>query len=135
MMPKLRTMTQCSKILSRESAEDGDISVTPFGHFLRKSSLDELPQLWCVFRGKMSLIGPRPLLMNDRASAKRLAYPQIYKVKPGITGLAQVNGRNFITPRNKVRLDAFYADHLCMFLDGKILYRTVSTVFNSKLVQ
>ena len=135
MMPKLRTMTECSKIISRESANTADISVTPLGHILRKCSLDELPQLWCVFKGEMSLIGPRPLLVNDRAADQRRARPQIYDVKPGITGLAQVNGRNFISMRNKVRFDAFYADRVCLFLDAKILYRTVGTVLNFKLVQ
>lgn len=135
MMPKLRTMTQCSKLISRETANASDISVTKVGHILRKTSLDELPQLWCVLKGDMSLIGPRPLLVNDRAADQRWERPQIFDVKPGITGLAQVNGRNFISMRNKVRYDAFYADRVCLFLDAKILYRTVGTVFNFKLVQ
>jgi O-antigen biosynthesis protein WbqP len=135
MMPKLRTMTQESKVMSRESAKASDISFTPIGRALRKTSLDELPQLWCVFKGEMSLIGPRPLLVNDRAASQRRARPEIYTVKPGITGLAQINGRNFISMRNKVRYDAFYAERVCLFLDAKILYRTVGTVFNFKLVQ
>jgi len=135
MMPKLRTMTQCSKIMSRESAEANDISMTSIGQVLRKCSLDELPQLWCVFKGDMSLIGPRPLLVNDRAADQRRARPQIFDVKPGITGLAQVTGRNFLSMSNKVRYDAFYADRVCLFLDAKILYRTVGTVLNVKLVQ
>jgi len=135
MMPKLRTMTQNSKIMPREKAKENDIFVTRFGRILRKTSLDELPQLWCVLKGEMSLVGPRPLLVNDRLADQRFAKPQIFDVKPGITGLAQVNGRNFITMRNKVRYDAFYADRLCLFLDLKILYRTIGTVFNIKLVK
>ncbi len=135
MMPKLRTMTQCSKVMSREDAVMSDVSVTRLGHILRKTSLDELPQLWCVLRGDMSLIGPRPLLVNDRAADQRRARPQIFDVKPGITGLAQINGRNFISMRNKVRYDAFYADRVCLFLDMKIAYRTIGTVLNTKLVQ
>lgn len=135
MMPKLRTMTQCSKIMSRESAGEADISVTRAGYLLRKSSLDELPQLWCVFNGEMSLIGPRPTLVNDSTTNQRRTKPQIFTVKPGITGLAQVNGRNFISTRNKVRYDAFYADRVCLVLDAKILYLTVGTVINTKLVQ
>lgn len=134
-MPKFRTMTQCSKVMSRECANDADISVTSIGYILRKSSLDELPQLWCVLRGEMSLIGPRPLLTNDIASEQRRAKPEIFNVKPGITGLAQVNGRNFISSRNKIRYDAFYSQNLCLFLDIKILYRTIGTVFNFKLVK
>lgn len=134
-MPKLRTMTQGSKVMSREIADTNDISITPLGYILRKSSLDELPQLFCVLKGDMSLIGPRPLLVNDQAAQQRNACPEIFAVKPGITGLAQVNGRNFISMRNKVRYDAFYANRVCLFLDMKILYRTVGTVFNTKLVQ
>lgn len=134
-MPKLRTMTEGSKVMSREIADKTDISITPLGYILRKSSLDELPQLWCVLKGDMSLIGPRPLLVNDQAARQRNARPEIFAVKPGITGLAQVNGRNFISMKNKVRYDAFYANRVCLFLDMKILYRTIGTVFNTKLVQ
>ena len=135
MMPKFRTMTECSKIMSRECANDEDISITSIGLIFRKTSLDELPQLWSVLKGEMSLIGPRPLLVNDRLAAQRNTRPKIYEVKPGITGLAQVNGRNFISARKKIAYDAFYAERFCLFLDLKILYHTVGTVFNFKLVK
>jgi len=135
MMPKFRTMMNGSKLLSREVATENDIRMTPVGNLLRKASLDEIPQLWSVLKGDMSLIGPRPLLENDQAADDRRKRAEIYDVKPGITGLAQVNGRNFISKRNKVRYDAFYATRLCIFLDLKIAYRTIGTVFNTKLVK
>ncbi|WP_371398469.1 sugar transferase [Fretibacter rubidus] len=135
MMPKFRTMTQGSKVMQREIATDNDISVTKVGHVLRKCSLDELPQLWSVLKGDMSLIGPRPLLVNDQVIEQRAKHAEIFDVKPGITGLAQVNGRNFITMRNKVRYDAFYANRVCMLLDMKIALRTFGAVIDTKLVK
>ncbi len=134
-MPKFRTMTKCSKLMSREVTSGADISFTPIGQFLRKTSLDELPQLWSVIKGDMSLIGPRPLLTNDYANAHREKYPKIYSVRPGVTGLAQVNGRSFISPRNKIRYDVFYAERVCMLLDLRILVNTFSVVLNMKLVK
>lgn len=134
-MPKFRTMSHCSRVMSREMATDADIKITKVGHFLRKASIDELPQLWSVLKGDMSLIGPRPLLVNDMAAADRFARKEIYDVKPGITGLAQVNGRNYISMRNKIRYDAFYANRVCMLLDFKIAYRTIGTVLDTKLVK
>ena len=135
LMPKFRTMTQNSKVMQREIATSNDICVTKIGHLLRKSSLDELPQLWSVLKGEMSLIGPRPLLVNDQVIAQRGKFTEIFDVKPGITGLAQVNGRNFISMRNKVRYDAFYANRMCMLLDLRIAFRTVGAVMNTKLVK
>ena len=76
----------------------------------------------------MSLIGPRPLLPDDQASILRLADSHIGNVRPGVTGLAQVNGRNFVSPRNKVRYDGFYARELCLMLDIKILAKTLKVV-------
>lgn len=134
-MPKFRTMTIESKLMSREIATDSDIKLTKIGNLLRKSSLDELPQLWNVLRGDMSLIGPRPLLVNDHAEGERSQRPEIYNVKPGITGLAQVNGRNYVTPRNKSRYDAFYAERVCMILDAKIAIKTVRAVLKSEMIK
>jgi sugar transferase EpsL len=96
----------------------------PFGRFLRASSLDELPELWNVLKGDMSLVGPRPLLMQylDRytpAQARR------HEVRPGITGWAQVNGRNAITWEEKFELDVWYVDHRSFRLDLKIIFFTV----------
>ncbi len=134
MMPKLRTMTSCSKLLSREVASQDDIKVTKVGRFLRRTSIDELPQLWSVLIGDMSLIGPRPILEHDIALAARNARPEIYTVKPGITGLAQVSGRNFVSPRNKSRYDAFYAERVCVLLDLKILFKTFKAVLKPEII-
>jgi len=133
-MPKLRTMTICSKLVSRELASGEDVKVTPIGKFLRRTSIDELPQLWSVLIGDMSLVGPRPILEHDYALQERNSRPEIYSVKPGITGLAQVNGRNFVTPRNKAKYDEFYAANVCAILDFKIAWKTLGAVLRPKMI-
>lgn len=134
-MPKFRTMTSCSKVMSRELATEADCRLTPIGGFLRRSSLDELPQLWSVFMGHMSLIGPRPVLPEDRAATLRASCERTMAVRPGITGLAQVNGRNFVTPRRKARYDAFYAREMCLMLDAKIALTTLGMLHRTDLVK
>jgi lipopolysaccharide/colanic/teichoic acid biosynthesis glycosyltransferase len=105
--------------------------LTPVGRFVRKTSLDEIPQLINVLKGEMSLIGPRPLLVEylplySKEQARR------HEVRPGITGWAQVNGRNAIDWETKFRLDVWYVDHLSFLLDLKILWLTVLKVFRSE---
>lgn len=105
--------------------------LTKFGKFLRKSSLDELPELFNVLKGDMSLVGPRPLLVEylplyTKEQARR------HEVKPGITGWAQVNGRNAISWEEKFKLDVWYVDHRSFWLDLKILWLTVIKVFKSE---
>lgn len=108
-----------------------DIRLTTFGKLIRKLSLDELPQLWNVLKGDMSFVGPRPLLMeylplyNER-QAKR------HDVRPGITGWAQVNGRNAISWEEKFELDVWYVENQSFWLDIKILLMTVLKVFKSE---
>lgn len=101
--------------------------LTPFGRFLRSASLDELPELFNVLRGDMSLVGPRPLLMEylDRYTPEQA---RRHEVKPGITGWAQVNGRNSLSWEDKFRLDVWYVDHWSLWLDFKILWLTVVKV-------
>ena len=101
--------------------------LTPFGQRLRATSLDELPGLWSVLKGDMSLVGPRPLLMEylplySSEQARR------HEVRPGITGWAQVNGRNAITWEEKFKLDVWYVDHRSIWLDIRILWLTVKKV-------
>ncbi|MCR4158977.1 sugar transferase [Kerstersia gyiorum] len=101
--------------------------LTGFGQMLRSTSLDELPELWNVLKGEMSLVGPRPLLMEylhlyDKRQASR------HDVKPGITGWAQVNGRNAISWEQKFEYDAWYVEHQSLWLDIKILWLTVKKV-------
>jgi len=126
---KFRTMTN-------QTDENGMLfsdeeRTTPFGNFLRKYSLDELPQLWNVLRGELSLVGPRPLLMEylplyNARQARRHA------VKPGITGWAQVHGRNSISWEEKFELDVWYVDNASFALDLKILWLTVCKVFRQE---
>lgn len=102
--------------------------MTPFGSFLRSSSLDELPELWNVLKGDMSLVGPRPLLMEylplySPEQARR------HEVRPGVTGWAQINGRNALSWEEKFRLDVWYVDNQSFWLDLKILALTVKKVF------
>lgn len=110
------------------TAPDAD-RLTPFGRKLRASSLDELPELWNVLRGEMSLVGPRPLLM---AYLERYSPEQArrHEVRPGITGWAQVNGRNATTWEERLRLDVWYVDNRSLALDLRILLRTVALVFS-----
>ena len=124
-MVKFRSMTS-------ERGPDGEllpdaVRLTPFGRFLRATSLDELPELWNVLKGDMSLVGPRPLLMEylplySPEQARR------HEVRPGITGWAQVNGRNAISWEDKFKLDVWYVDHRSLWLDIKILWLTVKKV-------
>ncbi len=102
--------------------------MTPFGTFLRSASLDELPELWNVLKGDMSLVGPRPLLMEylplySPEQARR------HEVRPGVTGWAQINGRNALSWEDKFRLDVWYVDNHSFWLDLKILTLTVKKVF------
>jgi sugar transferase EpsL len=101
--------------------------LTPFGSWLRRASLDEFPELWNVVRGEMSLVGPRPLLMQylERYSPEQARRNE---VRPGITGWAQVNGRNALTWEKKFELDVWYVDHQGFFLDLRILAMTVLKV-------
>jgi sugar transferase EpsL len=103
--------------------------LTPFGQFLRSTSLDELPELFNVIKGEMSLVGPRPLLVAyltryNPFQARR------HEMLPGVTGWAQVNGRNVLTWEDKFRLDIWYIDHWSLWLDIKILFRTLWKVIN-----
>ena len=102
--------------------------LTALGRRLRASSIDELPELWNVIRGDMSLVGPRPLLMEylPRYSPEQACR---HEVRPGITGWAQVNGRNALTWEEKFELDVWYVENLTFGLDARILWRTVVTVF------
>ena len=101
-----------------------EVRLTPWGKFLRRTSLDELPELWNVLRGDMSLVGPRPLLTQYLARYTP-AQARRHEVKPGLTGWAQVNGRNAISWEKKFELDVWYVDHQSLALDLRILLATV----------
>ena len=118
---KLRTMRDLRD--ERGELLPDEVRLTALGRFLRRTSLDELPELWNVLRGDMSLVGPRPLLVEyllrySRKQARR------HEVKPGITGWAQIHGRNALSWEKKFELDVWYVDHLSLGLDLRILLRT-----------
>ncbi|PWW37692.1 lipopolysaccharide/colanic/teichoic acid biosynthesis glycosyltransferase [Idiomarina loihiensis] len=102
--------------------------ITSFGRFLRSTSLDELPELWNVLKGEMSLVGPRPLLMEYLPLYSKKQYRR-HEVSPGITGWAQVNGRNAISWEEKFKLDVWYVNNQSVWLDIKILFMTLKKVF------
>jgi lipopolysaccharide/colanic/teichoic acid biosynthesis glycosyltransferase len=101
--------------------------MVPFGNFLRSSSLDELPELWNVLRGDMSLVGPRPLLMEYLPLYSSEQYRR-HEVRPGVTGWAQINGRNALSWEEKFKLDVWYVDNRSFWLDLKILFLTIKKV-------
>jgi sugar transferase EpsL len=123
---KFRTMTD-DRDTKGNLLPDAD-RLPGFGRFLRSTSLDELPELWNVLRGEMSLVGPRPLLMQylDRYTPEQA---RRHEVRPGITGWAQVNGRNALSWEEKFALDVWYVDHLSFWLDVKIMATTVWKIF------
>lgn len=125
LMVKFRTMTDERDLYGNLMPDS--VRLTSFGLFLRATSLDELPELWNVLKGDMSLVGPRPLLMEyvplySKDQARR------HEVRPGVTGWAQINGRNALDWEDKFRLDVWYVDHHSLWLDIKILLSTVRKV-------
>jgi lipopolysaccharide/colanic/teichoic acid biosynthesis glycosyltransferase len=124
-MLKFRTMTD-ARDSSGQLLPDAQ-RLTPFGQWLRSTSLDELPELWNVLQGQMSLVGPRPLLM-DYLSLYTPEQARRHEVRPGITGWAQVNGRNAISWEDRFRLDVWYVDHHSLALDFKVLWLTLGKV-------
>jgi sugar transferase EpsL len=126
---KFRTMNYLFDAQGHPLSDAGRL--TPLGRLLRRLSLDELPQLWNVLKGEMSLVGPRPLLTNylERYSPEQA---RRHELKPGITGWAQVNGRNALSWEQKFKLDTWYVDHWSLGLDAKILTLSVWRVVRSE---
>ena len=124
-LAKFRTMTEARDAAGRPLPDAERL--TPLGRWLRATSLDELPTLWNVLCGEMSLVGPRPLLMRylDRYTPEQA---RRHEVRPGVTGWAQVNGRNELSWEEKFELDVWYVDHRSFLLDLRILARTLLTV-------
>jgi sugar transferase EpsL len=129
---KFRTMTN-ARNADGELKPDAE-RMTRLGRFLRRTSLDELPQLWNVMRGEMSLVGPRPLLM-DYYPHYTSEQNRRHSVLPGITGWAQINGRNTAVFSERLKLDIWYVDHWSLWLDCKILARTLLSVLRSSGVK
>jgi lipopolysaccharide/colanic/teichoic acid biosynthesis glycosyltransferase len=129
---KLRTMVRGAEFIGAGLAiAEGDERITPVGRFLRRYSLDELPNMWNVVRGEMSIVGPRPTvpIQVEQYSARqrgRLA------VKPGITGWAQINGRASLPWSERIELDLWYVEHRSLWLDARILARTIGLVLTGQ---
>ena len=129
-MPKFRSMRLDTPAAATHLLSNPDQWLTPIGSFLRRSSLDELPQLWSILKGDMSFVGPRPALFNQDDLIKLRTEKGVHEVLPGLTGWAQINGRDEIPIPQKVQLDAEYLHRQSILFDLKILWMTALKVFN-----
>ncbi|MDO9197160.1 sugar transferase [Rhodoferax sp.] len=123
-MPKFRSMQIGTPAVATHLLSDPDRYLTPIGSFLRKSSLDELPQLWSIIKGDMSFVGPRPALFNQHDLIELRTRSGVHKLLPGLTGWAQINGRDELPIPQKVALDIEYLQNKSLFLDTKIIFWT-----------
>ncbi|WP_374399350.1 sugar transferase [Niveibacterium sp.] len=131
LMPKFRSMRTDTPVVATHLLEDPDLYLTRVGKFLRRTSLDELPQLFSVLKGDMSLVGPRPALFNQRDLNELRAAAGVDCLRPGITGWAQVNGRDELAIPDKVAYDLEYLQRQSFCFDLKILFLTVHRVFTA----
>ena len=131
-MPKFRTMRVGTPQLATHLLKEPDLYLTAVGKLLRKSSLDELPQLISILYGHMSLVGPRPALFNQYDLINKRKSMGIDTIKPGITGWAQINGRDDISIDEKVKLDQYYFNKKNTMFDIKILFLTILKIFKFK---
>ena len=133
---KFRSMRQdAPHEMATKNFENPEAYITPVGKFIRKASLDELPQLFNVFMGEMSIVGPRPLIPNEGKVLELRAEYGANKILPGITGLAQVHGRDEITDENKAAYDGKYALNVSWLLDLSIIFKTILDVIHSRGVR
>lgn len=130
-MPKFITMKKNTPQVASHLLKNPNKHVTKLGKFLRKTSLDEIPQLFSVLVGHMSLVGPRPALFNQYELIKKRQSLKIDELKPGITGYAQINGRDNISNKEKIKLDYYYLKNKSIKLDLKIIYLTIYKILNS----
>jgi O-antigen biosynthesis protein WbqP len=135
MMPKFRSMYSHSPEVATDKLKDPQRYITSVGSFLRRTSLDEIPQLISVLMGDMSIVGPRPALHNQHLLISKRQSLGIDSVRPGITGWAQINGRDEISLNQKVNLDFYYIEQKSLFLDFKILLLTIKLVLWSRGVK
>ncbi len=130
-MPKFRSMRIDTPAVATHLLQNPEQWVTPIGSFLRKSSLDELPQLWSILKGDMSFVGPRPALFNQDDLIALRREKGVHELVPGLTGWAQVNGRDELPISQKVALDAEYLQRQSLRFDLKILWMTALKVIAS----
>lgn len=131
-MPKFRTMRLDTPAIATHLMKDPDLYLTPVGAFIRILSLDELPQLWSILKGDMSFIGPRPALYNQDDLVDLRTKKGIHRLVPGVTGWAQVNGRDEIPIPLKVEYDEYYMNNKSIILDLKIVWITVCNVLRRR---
>ena len=131
-MPKLRTMRLNTPDVATHLLTNPDQFVTPIGIFLRKTSLDEIPQLWSIIKGDMAFVGPRPALHNQEDLITLRTKKEIHKLTPGITGWAQIKGRDELPIPEKVEMDFFYLKNRSLTLDLVIILDTLLTVMSFK---
>jgi|SRR3989338_806411 len=134
-MPKFRTMRIGAPAVATHLFKNPDDYITPIGQFLRKFSLDELPQLFNIILGDMTFVGPRPALFNQYDLIELRTKKNIHKLTPGVTGWAQVNGRDDLSIPTKVEFDEYYLKNKSLLLDSKILFMTIIKSIHGEGVQ
>jgi len=132
LMPKFRTMRLDTPEVAKHLLDSPEVYVSRVGSFLRRSSLDEIPQLWCILRGEMSFVGPRPALTNQTDLIRLRTSLGIQRVRPGLTGLAQVNGRDYLSVAEKVEWDHRYVSSKGFLMDLNIILLTIYRVISCK---
>lgn len=133
-MPKFRSMQTGAPVVATHLLSQPDRFLTPIGSFLRKSSLDELPQLWSILKGDMSFVGPRPALFNQDDLISLRTHYGVHELVPGLTGWAQINGRDELPIPQKVKLDVEYLHQQSFWFDIKIIFLTALKVINQDSV-
>lgn len=131
---KFRTMSKDAPANVATCDMEARKYISPIGHFLRNSSLDELPQFWNILKGDMSFVGPRPIIPAEKELIRLRKLHYAESVRPGLTGWSQINGRDNLRVAKKAFMDGYYARHACLAFDIKILYRTVFCVLKSENV-
>ena len=134
-MPKFRTMRLNTPQLATHLLGKSENYLTPVGSFLRKSSLDELPQLWSVLIGEMNIVGPRPALFNQDDLRELRTKEGVHTIAPGVTGWAQINGRDELSIEEKVKLDKQYFTQRSIWFDVKIIFLTAYKVLARSNIQ
>ena len=135
LMPKFRTMNLNTPNVATHLLDQSNNHITFFGNFLRKTSLDELPQLFTVLKGEMSMVGPRPALYNQFDLISLRKKLNIHTLKPGITGYSQINGRDNLSIGEKVKLDQYYFENYSFFFDLIILIKTLFKIFKIREIK
>ena len=131
-MPKFRSMRTDTPAVATHLLKDPKACLTPIGGFLRKTSLDEIPQLWSILKGDMSFVGPRPALFNQDDLIALRTERSVHRIPPGLTGWAQINGRDELPIPQKVALDAEYLQRQSFWFDLKIIWLTALKVIRSE---